>query len=225
MDPRPRCLPGGGLLPPAAVGALLLGVLAAPPGGAAPGSEDRRPYADGPPPGFTGGFGEATCRECHFDNPPVGREEAGGLTVRGFPDRFRAESTYTLRVELSRARMGRAGFQLAVRYGAGAVRGLSAGELSAPSARARTVEGDSGRVEYAQHTGDGSELPTAPADSTAWTLRWRAPARCAAVVLHVTANAANGDESEFGDHVYRRRRAARPDCDGVEPGSRSGSWR
>jgi hypothetical protein len=26
-------------------------------------------YQDGPPPGNTGGFGESSCHECHFDHP------------------------------------------------------------------------------------------------------------------------------------------------------------
>ena len=37
--------------------------------------------SDGAVPGFTGGFGEATCRSCHFDAPA--EPEAGGEKGRG----------------------------------------------------------------------------------------------------------------------------------------------
>ena len=37
-----------------------------------------------------------------------------------------------------------------------------------------------------------------------WKLSWRAPESAdSAVVFHLTANAGDGDESPFGDNIYR----------------------
>lgn len=191
-------------------------VMIPPSEGSAPEPEPRRPYADGPPLAYTGGFGEPTCRECHFDNPPGG-EGGGSLDVRGFPEEFRPGDVHLLTVALARPGMERAGFQLSVRYDSGPGRGRSAGELEPAAARSRppaveAVWDDEGRVVYGRQTLAGSELSWPAGDSTAWTLRWRAPSACVPVVLHVAANAANGDESEFGDHVYRDQLTATQGC-------------
>lgn len=172
-------------------------------------------YRDGPPPGYTGGFGEPTCRECHFDNPPAG--ETGGLGVRGFPGRAVPDSVYRVVVELTRPGMERAGFQLAVRWGQGPREGDAAGSLAPGSPRVQVVAGDSGAVRYAQHTLAGS-APGAKGRS-AWILRWRTPEGCGPVRLHVAANAANGDDSEFGDHVYSLRLASEVTCEGEPAGA------
>ncbi|MGH7700675.1 MAG: glycoside hydrolase family 9 protein, partial [Gemmatimonadales bacterium] len=67
-----------------------------------------------------------------------------------------------------------------------------------------------GGVPYAQHTAAGS---SARGDTARWTVEWTAPARSAgAVSFHVAANAANDDDSEFGDFIYASgTRAAAPD--------------
>ena len=169
-------------------------------------------YKDGPPPGHTGGFGEPTCRECHFDNPPA--EETGGLRLHGFARRAAPDSVHRVVVELARPGMVRAGFQLAVRWGAGPRKGASAGTLVADDPRVQVVAGDSGDVRYAQHTLDGSALE-AEGEST-WSFRWRSPGKCGPVTVHLAANAANGDDSEFGDHVYSLRQTSEVIC-GREP--------
>lgn len=165
-------------------------------------------YKDGPPPAHTGGFGEPTCRECHFDNPPAG--ETGGLRLRGFPSRAAPDSVYRVVVELIRPGMERAGFQLAVRWRTGPREGESAGTLAAREPRVQVVAGDSGAVRYAQHTLAGSALD-AEGRST-WSLRWTSPGTCGPVTVHLAANAANGDDSEFGDYVYSLRLASEVTC-------------
>lgn len=165
----------------------------------------RAPYADGPPPAHTGGFGEPSCRACHFDNPL--NEPSGSLTVSGMPDRFSPGDSYRITVALTRPGMQRAGFQLAIRYAAGARAGTPAGVLLAGDSRVAVAAAPSG-VPYAQHTIVGATL--AGTDSAEWTVEWRAPARAGTVSLHVAANAANGDQSEFGDHIYVRGVTAAP---------------
>ena len=64
-------------------------------------------------------------------------------------------------------------------------------------------------IQYAGHTGLGT--PAAPADSAAWTLHWTAPpAGAGRVTVSAAANAADGDNSPFGDHVYAVERGVTP---------------
>jgi virginiamycin B lyase len=167
--------------------------------GAAHAAYDMRP-----PLAHTGGFGEETCRVCHFDGPELPRE--GAVTLGGVPERYRPGAVYRIEVTLvdSAARLG--GFQLAARVAQGPHAGAQAGTLCATDARV-AVQADTGSgVQYASHDG------AAPADSLRWTLAWRAPAKDAgAVVFHVAANAANDDDSVFGDRIHRATSATRPD--------------
>lgn len=201
---------------------------AVPPHDPGPRGDPARPYMDGPPPGHTGGFGEPACQRCHFDapvDPPDAR-----LEVRGFPETYAPDSTYRLTVMLTAPDLGRGGFQLAVRCREGRASGRQAGRLSADDARAEVVRGrgeelrGDSTVLYARHTGEGSR--TTAADTATWRLAWTAPGRrpgpsdrdgqgaapasagpaggCSSAVLHAAANAANGDDSEFGDRVLTR---------------------
>ncbi len=165
----------------------------------------RAQYADGPPPAHTGGFGEPSCSACHFDNPV--NEPSGSLVVSGMPEQFTPGNSYRITVSLTRPEMQRAGFQLAVRYAAGARSGTVAGVVVPTDERA-TVAASTAGVSYAQHTTAGTSL--AGVDTARWTVQWTAPAQEAEVSLHVAANAANGDQSEFGDHIYLRELTVAP---------------
>ena len=68
-------------------------------------------YAEGAPPGFSGGFKEDSCHACHFDAEL--NSGGGRVTIEGVPSRFAAGERYTLTVTLGRVGMKRAGFQLA----------------------------------------------------------------------------------------------------------------
>ncbi len=151
-------------------------------------------YVDHPPLAHTGGFGEPTCRRCHFEYLP--NEPGGRLTIRGLPDTCRSDTGYTLRVTLQHPEMRRAGFELAMRY---ADSGRQAGQLEPLDDRVwfDTLRG----VWYAFHSLAGTEL-TAPGKAV-WRLRWVPPDTTARVVLHAVANAANDDASEFGDRIYQ----------------------
>lgn len=167
----------------------------------------RPVYLDGPPPGHTGGFGEPSCHRCHFDrpvDPPGGRMEVAGL-----PGRFEPGRPYRFEVRVSGQEVGRAGFQLSARCAAGPRRGEQAGSLEAVSGRVEVVEGageeyrGAAGVAYAGHTMTGTEPKGG--DSVSWTVRWVAPEDpngCSEVALHAAGNAANGDDSEFGDRIY-----------------------
>jgi hypothetical protein len=156
-------------------------------------------YAEGPPTGHTGGFNEPTCQACHFDNPLD--EPSGSLALRGVSGSYEPGETYRIAIELVRPGMQRAGFQVALRYAEGARRGEMAGVLSSADGRSAVVASPQG-VRYAQQTATGTGL--AAPDTATWTVVWRAPAEGGAVVAHLVGNAANGDQSEFGDHIYTR---------------------
>lgn len=152
-------------------------------------------YAEHPPLGHTGGFGEPTCHACHF-----GGEENGGqgtLSIEGLPSTVRPARAYRVTVRLSAA-MKRAGFMLSVRGHDGTQAG-SLVPVDTSRTAVRTV--DSTGVQYAHHTLQGTEL-TDP-NGVAWRVQWTAPPPSVdSTVFHVAANAANDDASEFGDDVY-----------------------
>lgn len=167
------------------------GVLWAP----APQSSSSGRYADHPPIAHTGGFGEPTCHACHFGAGVNGGD--GTLTVEGLPEQVTPGSTHHLSVRLADS-MGRAGFMLAIRQPdraqAGRLSPVDTGRVAV-----RTV--DSTGVQYAHHTLSGTRL-TGKKEAT-WQVEWSTPARPGdTICVHVSANAANDDASEFGDDIY-----------------------
>lgn len=161
-----------------------------------------RAYPLGAPPGVTGGFGEPTCQMCHFGADV--NEPGGSLAIDGLPERYAPGETYRLIVRLRRGELGAAGFQLSARTDAGAQAGTLAG-----GGMQTQVQPGTGGVQYAGHTEAGSG-PTGPG-AAEWTVSWTAPARGAGPVrFHASANAADGDNSPLGDHVYAAEKAVAP---------------
>lgn len=153
-------------------------------------------YTDGPPLAHTGGFGEPTCHRCHFD-APINEGEVSLEFMR--PEIYEPERAYELEVALRRNGLARGGFQLTARFASGGEAGTQAGSLRPVDNRVRVVTAESG-VQYAQHSEQGSQ-PTSER-TAAWTVLWEAPSEAAGpVVVHLAANAANGDDSEFGDFI------------------------
>lgn len=147
-------------------------------------------YGDGPPAGHTGGFGEPDCGACHV--APAAEAEAGELTIEGLPERYRPGATYTVTITLGAPGMNAGGVSAAARTGAGGQAG-----------RWRPLDGlevvGKSGVDYLRHTSP-ARAPTAR-----WRADWIAPCGCAGpVLLHVAGNAANDDDSEFGDRVVTR---------------------
>jgi hypothetical protein len=163
----------------------------------------RAAYNARPPLAHTGGFGEKTCRECHFDGPT---SSPGTVALGGVPERYRRGAVYRLEVAIhdSSARLG--GFQLAVRAAAGPHAGTQAGTLCARDARVAVVADSTTGVQYASHAG------AAPADSLQWELEWHAPGEdVGSVIFHVAANSANDDGSMLGDVIILASFETRPD--------------
>ena len=161
----------------------------------------HRLYPEEPPPAHTGGFGEPTCLQCHFDGAL--NEPGGALHVDGLPEAYAPGETYTLDVRVAHDEMERGGFQMAARFAEGEHEGGQAGHFAADEAGV-TVDVAEG-VEYIRQSTSG---PTP--DSVRWRVEWTAPDTAkGAVAFHAAANASNGDESAFGDYVYTWEAVAR----------------
>jgi hypothetical protein len=152
-------------------------------------------FADGPPPGQTGGFDEYDCTECHMGGPV--NASGGKLAVYGIPDPFKPGRFYSLTVELNSGGVVRAGFEMSSRIqGSGA----QAGTFLPVDDRVSFARKKG--VQYTRQTKKGSLV--AEGDTTVrWRLRWVAPAT-GPVVIHVSATAADGDGSALGDAIYTK---------------------
>ena len=150
-------------------------------------------YDARPPLAHTGGFGEPTCRECHFDGPP---EVPDVVTLGGVPERYALGAVYRLEVGIRDTAAMIGGFQLAVRVADGPNAGKQAGTLCAVDTRVDVTTDTASAVQYASHA------LAAPSDSMRWVVEWRAPAEdVGAVLVSAAANAANDDDSPFGDRI------------------------
>ena len=174
----------------------------------------RASFRARPPLAHTGGFGEPTCRECHFDGPARPPE---ALSLGGVPERYQLGTTYPLEVSIRDTTARAGGFQLAARIAAGPRAGQQAGTLCTTSTRVAVVADTATGVQYASHAG------VASADSLRWQVDWRAPAEdVGAIVFHVAANSANDDDSMLGDAIIARSWQTRGQESGVRAQGVSG---
>lgn len=160
------------------------------------------PYKDGAPSGMTGGFGDKTCHSCHFDQ--IVNHPDGLLEISGVPEVYQPDSTYLITIRVARPNPGKAGFALTARFD----HDTPAGRLAPADSNVQT-SGDFDRNVYVTHTEAGSSIA---GDTASWKLRWTAPNESnRSTVFNVAANAANGDDSEFGDWIYVLETLSRPD--------------
>lgn len=165
-------------------------------------------YKDGPAPNVTGGFGEPSCQECHFDQPL--NDAAGRLSLEGVPERYEAGRAYRITVTLSRPGMTRGGFEIAARFASGTNRALQAGAWRALDGRVQIVRSESDPpVQFLQHNAEGSIVR--PAGTARWEMEWIAPAATVdPVEFNVAGNASNDDASALGDYIYTSDARSRP---------------
>ena len=156
-------------------------------------------HPDAPPPAHTGGFGEPSCHECHFDN--VVNDTAGALRVSTLAAGYEPAQSRRVEIRLTHPDMSLGGFEVSARYQSGPSAGRQAGMWNVIDGRVEITVSGEWEVAYA-HQSDEGIVPTG-GTVTVWTLGWVAPNDALGpVVFHVAANAANGDNSEFGDFVY-----------------------
>lgn len=145
---------------------------------------------------FTGGFGEETCRSCHFDydlNP-----DGGQLNVSGLETGFKPGEVIEIALEVSRKELGKAGFQLSARFADGQQAGTF---LLDDNARIMFTSSAPDSLQYVQHSAEGTE-PNGDGMNK-WMIHWKAPEKISSpVIFNIAANAGNGDQSEFGDFIY-----------------------
>ena len=186
------------LLKPAALGAALPALIFA--------------YATGPDATVAGVPGESTCASCH-----VGSSGSGSVTVT-FPN----GTTYTpgvkqhLVVTVSDSAQKRWGFQLTARLSsnsksqAGTFTPGSDGYTQLVCTQTTYQSENWGAcpasmpLQYIEHTQNGTRLgQTKSAD---FGFDWTPPATdVGSVVIYVAGNAANGDGTERGDHIYTQK--------------------
>jgi hypothetical protein len=155
-------------------------------------------YRDGPPLGFSGGFGEDHCQACHSDDKL--NASPGSLTISA-PERYSPGKTYSVTLTLRRRGMAIGGFQLTSRFEEDSAQAGTLALVDGQKDRMKVVT-DRG-VQYAYHTREGTPLTST--DVVRWTISWTAPTGSRAVLFHAAANAANGDESQSGDFIYTSR--------------------
>ncbi len=165
-----------------------------------------RSFAEGPFPGFTGGFDEPTCQQCHLGNDLNAPD--GTLTLSGVPDAYQPGETYTIVVKLEKDGLQKGGFQLAARWSSGASAGADAGTLEPLGADLQLVKSADKKVTYIQHTPAGTKTTTP--GSLTWRFRWIAPSAGVPVEFDLAANASNNDESPMEDNIYTTKATAKP---------------
>lgn len=154
-------------------------------------------YPENPPPAHTGGFGEPTCHACHFDGEL--NDAGGSLNLLGLEQGYKKGAVRDIEVLLAREDMSRAGFQLSVRFSEGDLKGKQAGQFVASDSRLMIDTQDG--IQYIRQSEAGTARSVS--DSVVWHIQWRSPDSDGSVIFHAAANAANGDDSEFGDAIYQ----------------------
>src|SRR5262249_5059651 len=157
-------------------------------------------FREGPLPRMTGGFGETTCRTCHFDNPL--NDPGGALSVTGLPAAWMPARTYGVTISLRRVGVVRAGFEMTARFQLKPHEGEQAGSFHTSDSRLQIIFAPGSPVEYIQHTKIGSLLTAAGRGQ--WSFEWTAPEAPGGgpITFNVAANASNDDQSPLGDYIY-----------------------
>jgi uncharacterized protein (TIGR03437 family) len=155
-------------------------------------------YAEGPPAGATGGFGEPNCTDCHTGTAV----NAGGgkVTITVSAPSYTSGGTYTITVTDFDSTQRRWGFELSARTQAG----MQAGTLQVGSDGLTQIVPSFNGIQYITHTLSGTRNGTRDTGSgVSFTFTWVAPDVSAGpVVFNAAGNAANGDGTQFGDHIY-----------------------
>lgn len=146
---------------------------------------------------FTGGFGEETCRSCHFDYDL--NMDGGSLTLDGVPKSYEAGKDYEITVTLQAEQLEVGGFQMTARFEDGS----QAGEFSWDGDDLMFTPSVSDEVKYLQHSVSGTQQ--AEDQTIQWTFTWTAPEEDGEkVILNIAANSGNYDDSSFGDWIYAK---------------------
>ena len=168
-------------------------------------------FAEGPDPGYSGVPGElGNCTACHIGTANSGK---GGVSV-SFPKglTYAPGVAQQLEVTVQDPDQQRWGFELTARLAndpgsqagsfAPGADGFTQVKCSSASALPAALPcGDSAPLQYIEHTVAGTRLGTHK--SATFAFDWTPPSGGSGnITIYVAGNAANGDFSPTGDHIY-----------------------
>ena len=172
-----------------------------------------------PPAGVTGGFGEPTCIDCHV--APAGINGVNGgpgkvtitvSTTCGPLAFYSSGATYQITVNVSDPAQQKWGFELSART----LAGQPAGTLAVGSDGFTQLLKSFNGIQYIAHTFKGTRNGTK--GGVNFTFNWTAPnVSAGAVVFNAAGNAANGDGTNLGDHIYDTFLTLQPQAPGPAP--------
>lgn len=174
-------------------------------------------FPTGPGPGYSGAPGDQTCVVCHAG---TGVNAGGGKVTISFggATTYTPGQTIHVSVAVSDPAQQRWGFEASPRL-ASDPQHTGAGTLA-------TVDGNtqltpsSGTIQWIEHTLAGTRLGTT--GGVTFDFDWTPPSNAAGdVTFYVAANAANGNNSPTGDHIYTTTAALSAVSGGVIPTIRS----
>jgi hypothetical protein len=166
-------------------------------------------YSEGPPLGSTGvpaggGFlAESTCHQCHNDSP-VNPLPSGGIELLGVPARYIPGHTYALRLTVIDPVAIRWGFQVTA---VTLVDFRGAGTLSPlpNDLMTQVLSGGPGGRSYIEQGAVARATGFNHRDRFSWRFQWIAPSSDrGTIAFYGAGNAANGDGTDMGDHIYSR---------------------
>ena len=151
---------------------------------------------------YTGGFGEETCRSCHFDYDL--NMNGGSLTVEGLDETYTPGDVIPITVTVQSEQLEIGGFQMSARFEDGS----QAGSFEYTGDELIFTPDIEGAIQYIQHSTEGT-MPES-GRSKSWSFNWVAPDDGATVLFNVSANAGNYDDSSFGDWIYAKEISVKP---------------
>lgn len=144
---------------------------------------------------YTGGFGEQTCRSCHFDYDL--NQEGGSLSIQGINDSYSPGKSYEVTVTVESEQLEIGGFQMTARF----EDGTQAGSFEWEGDRLMNTPDVSDTVQYVQHSAEGTSATGE--QEVSWNFTWKSPEDGQGpVIFNIAANAGNYDDSSFGDWIY-----------------------
>src|SRR5260370_570739 len=162
-------------------------------------------YATGPDPGHTGAPGDQTCAisGCHVGTALNGGGGSVQLTSStGMTYTPGQPQTFTIAISDSKAKMY--GFQMSARIDSNPTSG-QAGDFTAGSQQIALC--DNGNLKGTSGCPSGATVQfiehSSPFTKGSINVQWTAPAsNVGTVTVYVAVNAANGDGTNLGDHIY-----------------------
>jgi uncharacterized protein (TIGR03437 family) len=180
-------------------------------------------FSTGPLPRKTGAPGDDTCAQCHTGTALNGG--GGGVTLAASTgSTYSAGQTITLTLTVTDAAARVYGFQASARLDSNATTGQAGNLVAGPQQRIICEDNNpipaagcaaTGPIQFVEHT--------SPFTTNVITFSWTAPSADAGpVTIYAAANAANGNRTNTGDHIYTTSLKLTPAAPASKPSIKSG---